>query len=192
MNYDLYLKAIHFATQHHGDQVYGQLPYVHHLLAVERQLLISNFHPNTDDRFRKVSSEIAMDLLVACIQHDVLEDTPVTRSELRDKFGMTIEGLVWAVTNGEGDNRAERFASVYPKIRETPFAVIVKLCDRLANMESCLGFRLTKDRRKVHGKLKMYIQEYPKFRKELYQEGPEKNMWDRLDAIVVQNGGVIY
>ena len=76
-------------------------------------------------------------------------------------FGPTVTALVFAVTNGAGQNRRERQASTYPKIRATPGAKLLRLCDRLCNFQDCLDNnpRL----------LSMYVKEYPGFRQELYQ-----------------------
>jgi hypothetical protein len=43
---------------------------------------------------------------------------------------------VYAVTNDKGKSRSERAGdNYYSGIRSTPYAIFVKLCDRLANVE---------------------------------------------------------
>jgi (p)ppGpp synthase/HD superfamily hydrolase len=184
-----YQEALTWATLEHGDQKYGQLPYVHHLLAVERQLSIHCFHPLTPEPLRKLPLKRCEDLLIACLLHDIVEDTKITIEDVREKFGERVADMVFAVTNEEGETRKERFANVYPKIRSTRDAVIVKLCDRIANFESCLEFRLTKDRPRVLRLFRMYQKEHPSFKEEL-QRGDQKHlrrMWDRLESLAARN-----
>ena len=185
-----YQEAVIFATRAHGSQMYGQMPYLHHLEAVCRQLFIYCFHPTTPSAMRKLPLDVCEDLLIACLLHDTIEDTDVTEEDLREKFGDRVANLVWAVTNGtiseqitdKAERRKAKFATVYPKIRSTPYALIVKLCDRIANFESCLGFRLTKDRQKVIKLLGMYQAEFPAFEAELYipSDTHLERMWSHL------------
>ncbi|MGQ3040868.1 MAG: HD domain-containing protein [Brevundimonas sp.] len=110
-----------FAIAAHGDQIYGDdQPYEHHLAEVAAVL-----GGWTDDP----------ELVAAAWLHDTLEDTPVSRSELETRFGARIARIVWAVT-AEGDTRPEKMAAIYRKIAETPDAALVKLADRVANVEA--------------------------------------------------------
>lgn len=108
-----------FAVTAHGDQLYGELPYVHHLASV------------VDVLADYTASE---ELLAAGWLHDVLEDTPVSRAEIEGAFGRLVSSVVWACT-GVGFNRATRNASIYQKIALFPHAAIVKCADRIANVE---------------------------------------------------------
>lgn len=184
-NWCRYHKALKLAIDAHDDQIYGQVPYLHHLLAVERQLYIYCFHPLTPESMRKFPLKVCEDILIACILHDTVEDTDVTVEQLRDQFGDRVASLVWAVTNGEGETRKEKFASVYPKIRDTQYAIVVKLSDRIANYESCMDFRLTKDRHRVGKLLAMYRSEYPNFKDNLYNPDHKhlSHMWTRLELL---------
>jgi len=193
---DRYQKALTFAIEKHGPQIYGQMPYVHHLLAVERQLFIYCFHPLTPPELRKLPLNECEELLIAVLLHDVIEDTDTTRSQVVALFGERVGDMVWAVTNepipetiqDKKERRKAKFATTYPKIRDTPGALIVKLCDRIANFESCMDFRLTKNREKVAKLLKMYQDEYPSFKDNL-QRGDQKHlnrMWGRLEVLMLQ------
>ena len=154
-----------FAESAHGDQKYGDVPYVRHLLAVRSVL----------DDFG-----IAGDLGVAAWLHDVLEDTKTTSDTLELVFGSTVTKLVWSVT-GVGKNRKERNECAYDRMeRHCPRAVILKLADRIANVEACAK---TRDHR-----LEMYRKEYPGFKarlerlgKLLDEEPTVAKMWERLD-----------
>lgn len=162
---DLLQAAKHFATLHHvirKGQLYGALPYTHHLQDVER--VLREFGEN-----REV-------MLVAAWLHDVVEDTDVKVRDVEENFGEEVAQLVSAVTNEEGHNRKVRNALTYPKIRAAgPDATRLKLADRLANVRS------------GGSSLKMYVKEYSEFKHALYVP-TDKNgfMWDALDRILVK------
>jgi guanosine-3',5'-bis(diphosphate) 3'-pyrophosphohydrolase len=156
-----------YAHLHHverGRQMYGVLPYTHHLEAVERVL-------------REVGIE-DIDLLVAAWLHDVVEDTDVKLRDIVENFGDDVAALVGAVTNEPGENRKARAALTYPKIREVgPRAIKLKLADRIANC------------RTGGGSLKMYTREYHEFRRNLWEQDYAHDnqlnlMWALLDELM--------
>ncbi|MEU1204895.1 HD domain-containing protein [Nocardia sp. NPDC005825] len=154
-----------FARAAHGDQKYGGAPYLIHLATVRDVL--------GDFRF-------SGDLGVAAWLHDVLEDTAVTRVELEAAFGAGVAELVWAVT-GIGATRAERNQDIYAKIADCPSAVILKLADRIANVEASAGTRW----------FAMYAAEQPAFRAHLGSildtEKAVGQMWTRLEGALAMN-----
>ena len=99
-----------FAIEAHKSQMYGDKAYVHHLDDVFSVL----------ELFYKKSIMYGEgdsgDLFVSAYLHDVVEDTHVTLDEISNKFGDKVAALVWAVSDGEGKNRAERKAIAYKKI----------------------------------------------------------------------------
>ncbi|WP_336083558.1 HD domain-containing protein [Nocardia sp. SSK8] len=113
-------EAREFARAAHGDQKYGQAPYLTHLAAV-----------------RGVLADFGYDGPhgTAAWLHDVIEDTPVTAEEVESRFGRAVLDLVWAVT-GIGPDRKARNLNAYEKIAAHPPAVILKLADRTANAEA--------------------------------------------------------
>ncbi|MFC6013434.1 HD domain-containing protein [Nocardia lasii] len=153
-------EAREFALTAHGDQRYGEHPYITHLAAVRAVL----------DDFG-----YAGELGQAAWLHDVVEDTPVTAEEIENRFGREVLDLVWAVT-GVGPDRKARNQNAYSKIVAHPRAVILKLADRTANAEasppnsSWMG---------------MYRTEHPTFKAHLgplLAEDPTvARMWERLD-----------
>lgn len=152
-----------FATVKHGSQLYGGLPYTHHLAAVEavlRRFGHGDNHPT--DR----------ELLTAAWLHDVVEDTGTKIKEIAEMFGERVANLVGAVTNEPGENRKIRAALTYPKTRSVAGAVCLKLADRIANVEH--GGKL----------LEMYRKEYADFRRALYTPGDCDTMWAHLDALM--------
>ena len=161
-----------FATAAHGEQKYGDKPYVAHLSAVRAVLSDFGFEG---------------DLGVAAWLHDVLEDTPTTAAQLELMFGSAVTRLVFAVT-GQGRNRKERNEDVYNKLGDFPMAVVLKLADRIANAETS-----AKDNPKLHA---MYCKEYPDFRRKLrlasffagnlpgIDAKVVESMWARLDKVL--------
>ena len=109
-----------FAVCAHGEQRYGDRPYVEHLSAVVEVLEQFGF----DD-----------DYVAAGWLHDVVEDTAATKADVEAAFGARVAKLVSAVSGG-GD-RAAHVASIYEKIAAYPDAANVKLADRIANVEAC-------------------------------------------------------
>ncbi|GEM_PF-519814 len=96
-----------------------------------------------------------------CQMHDVFEDTKKTRQDaLAAGFDPYEIGLAWACTDGHADNRHERKLEAYRKIRLTPDAVIVKLCDRIANLEHAILVGYTR-------KVNLYLDEMEEFERHL-------------------------
>lgn len=141
-------EAEEFATAAHDriGQRYGGLPYSAHLKMVESVRLHFGLH----------------DMIgCACWLHDTLEDCPdVTKELIEERFSMAVAKLVWAVTDGKGSNLDERKKESYFKMRAFPASILVKMCDRIANVEtSCLDSDGTL--------LRMYRKEHAKFCEEL-------------------------
>lgn len=150
------IDAYSFAAEKHAHQRYGDAPYTVHLEAVRAVLRDAGFedeHP----------------LAIASWLHDTIEDTATTREEVQAHFGIAVADLVWAVT-GIGQNRKERNAHAYAKIRATPDAATLKLADRIANVEASAN---------VPDKLAMYRKEWPGFRDALAGHGLP-SLWERL------------
>lgn len=167
-------RAIEFANLHHGDQMYGDAPYLTHLVQVAMTLVRFGYHPGVGTLEEQ---DIARNLLVAAILHDVIEDTEVTRQEVIDEFGEEVALLVYAVTNEPGRNRKERHARSHPKLFSIPHAMTLKLADRIANVENChaTGSNL----------LYMYRKEWKAFKEKLFDkaEAPEI-MWNYLEQLI--------
>jgi len=79
-------------------------------------------------------------LIEACSRaswgHDLIEDTRVSYNDVKNNLGPEAANIIYAVTNDKGKNRKERAGvKYYQGIRDTPGAVFVKLCDRIANVQ---------------------------------------------------------
>jgi (p)ppGpp synthase/HD superfamily hydrolase len=74
---------------------------------------------------------------MACYGHDLLEDVHlVSYNDISKVSGVFVADIIYACTNEKGKNRKERANDKYYEgIRNTPGAVFVKLCDRIANVQ---------------------------------------------------------
>lgn len=169
-------KAKKLAEDHHKNLYGNGLPYTYHLQRVQDVLGRFGFGPHT---------ELGQILFIAAWLHDIVEDTDITIDQVEEMFGPQVRSLVWAVTNEPGPNRAERHKKTYPKIRHTPNAIILKLADRIANVEQCIRDYKTRDAsKKGDGKPKigMYVKERASFN-ELFVEGEQAEMWLHLNRL---------
>jgi (p)ppGpp synthase/HD superfamily hydrolase len=156
-----------FAAKEHAarNQMHGDRPYYVHLDEVAAVLL----------RFGTENVE----MLQAAYLHDVVEDCGVTLDALRIAFGMRVAQLVWAVTNAPGANRKSRLLATYPKVLATPGATLLKLADRIANVEQSVSQGpLGED------KLKMYRKEHPEFETALRVVSEHGEMWWHLAELL--------
>jgi (p)ppGpp synthase/HD superfamily hydrolase len=157
----LYL-AKQFATMHHvllHRQLYGPVPYTHHLAEVEAVL-------------REFGYPEA--LYVVAWLHDVREDCGVSRKELAEAFGDEMATLVDALTDDAGPNRAARKAGSYDRMRAAPAAIPVKLADRIANIRAGVA--------SGSGLVTMYRTEFDSFYRNLYVVGMHEPMWTEIAA----------
>jgi (p)ppGpp synthase/HD superfamily hydrolase len=156
------MQARQMATHEHVIkrlQVYGVLPYTHHLERVENVLR----------RFGYGNDEV---LMVSAWLHDIMEDCDVKKKIIEEIFGEDVADAVWRVTNESGENRKVRSLLTYPKIRESATATILKLADRIANVEN--GGSM----------VAAYKREYEDFRRGIYVQGVAEEMWKHLDDLM--------
>jgi hypothetical protein len=147
----------------------GGRPYVDHLDAVVAVLRRFGYGDE--------QNSLHQCLMLAGLGHDLREDTRAGLIQIRVFLGPAVLTLIEAVTNEPGENRAERHLKTYPKIAATPWATMVKLADRIANIEASIG--------QPTNHLGMYKAEHPGFRAALYVPGrPEEPMWQALDALL--------
>ncbi|MDY7036217.1 MAG: HD domain-containing protein [Thermodesulfobacteriota bacterium] len=159
-------KAKEFAVKAHGQQMYGDKPYVYHLEHVHEVM----------KRYRHDNPDVLVHM--AGWLHDVLEDTATSKTELLRNFGEEIADIVYRVTDELGADRAERKRKTYHKIRGHIDATTVKLCDRIANVEASSD---------VPKKLKMYRNEYRGFRDAVCFHDHDfllGDLWRRLDQLL--------
>ena len=116
----------HAAQRRNG----GRVPYSVHVLSVGTILedTLELGGECTDDALRH-------DLYLAAIAHDLYEDTPVARDQIRARFGARVDQLIESMTNRAGD--ADRGAYL-ARLREASEEVrLIKLADLVDNVTSC-------------------------------------------------------
>lgn len=119
------------------NQTYGQgLPYAVHLDMVANQVM-SQGHEVC------ASEHDVLPMVFGAYFHDSIEDarqtyndvTRLARQWMDDEQAHMAAEIVYALTNDKGRTRAERAGErYYQGIRQTPYAPLVKLADRVANM----------------------------------------------------------
>lgn len=133
----------HTETNHMYDTY---LPYEFHLRMVAhvadkyRHLLDDKVDYFTGVRVIDRGNDRTVTLRTACLRaawgHDLIEDCRVSYNDVKHVLGQEAADIVYAVTNEKGKNRNERANDKYYEgIRNTPGAVFVKLCDRIANVQ---------------------------------------------------------
>ncbi len=122
----LLLRALSFAAARHSKQTRKGAdpePYVNHLITTAR--LVAEHAGVTDP-----------DILVAAVLHDVVEDTPTSLDEIRERFGATVAGYVGEVSDDKSlpkERRKELQVEHAPHISRG--AKLIKLADKLTNVE---------------------------------------------------------
>jgi (p)ppGpp synthase/HD superfamily hydrolase len=158
-------KAREWCINAHGDQKHRDRAYSIHLDEAVSVALRFGFNDIV--------------ILLAILAHDVLEDTDKTIWQMwLAGFPLRSLLMVWLVTDRPGSTRGERKAKTLPLIAWHRGAIIVKLCDRIANVE--IGIR-TKDR-----KYDRDVTEYGFFTKCLYKAShfQAQPMWEHLDRLL--------
>ncbi len=132
-------EAIEFARAAHGDQQRPTgVPYLEHLLEALEALV----------RGARVTD---LDLLCAAVLHDVVEDTAVTGEDLDKRFGPRVAELVGWVTipsAGPGEDKTAVKEAALRRLSKAPGdAVLVKLADRLSNVQTLRNLKPERQRR---------------------------------------------
>jgi (p)ppGpp synthase/HD superfamily hydrolase len=156
----------HRDTNHFYDTY---LPYEFHLRMVNQAAQdFKHLLDNTKDYFTDEEylgcAQYQVTLRTACLiatwGHDLIEDCRVSYNDVKDHLGQEAADIIYAVTNEKGKTRKERAnKKYYDSIRNTPGAVFVKLCDRIANVQYS---KMTKSRM-----FEMYKKENDDFMTEL-------------------------
>lgn len=187
MNKVEYIFKQHRDTNHYYD---AYLPYEFHLrMAHDVYEEFKDLLDNTRDYFSGkemleprvgIQKSLQESCSLAVYGHDLLEDTRVSYNDIKNVLGQEAAEIIYAVTNEKGKTRKERAnQKYYMGIRETPGAVFVKLCDRIANVR--YG-RLTKSRM-----VDLYSKEQAEFEKALGRYTDYKHlepMFKELDKLL--------
>lgn len=154
-----YKEARMVAVKLHASQSYDEIyPYEKHLDDVVEVLKRFGFSGK---------------FIIAGYLHDSIEDGAISFNKIKRHFGVEIAEMVYCVTDELGRNRAEKKTKTLPKTASNPDAIILKLGDRIANIEH-------------GGKIDMYAAEYQEFKGTLYLNTPDsaKKMWGYLESLL--------
>ena len=135
---DAVARAVEFAVGYHGAQTRPTgAPYAEHLLEALEVLV-------------RGAGVTDPDILQAAVLHDVVEDTPCTIADVRREFGGRVAELVDWVTKpdpAEGVDRTAAKAAYLTRLQDAPDdAVLVKLADRVSNVQTLRNLGLPKQR----------------------------------------------
>lgn len=136
-NSNMVLDAIQFGIEKHAGQFRrgGDIPYITHPIAVS--YIVAQYK----------QSKHLVELVVAAILHDVLEDTDTTREELEQRFTPLVASLVVELTsNPEEIKRLGKFEYIKEKMMHmSSYALTIKLSDRLHNISDKPTVKMLKD-----------------------------------------------
>jgi len=119
------LEAVSFAASRHRHQRRkgaDQSPYVNHPIDVARELAATG---GVGD----------VDVLLAALLHDTVEDTGTRPGELEERFGAAVRRLVEEVSDDKSLSKAERKRlQVERAAALSPGAKLIKLADKICNV----------------------------------------------------------
>lgn len=127
LNLDIIKRAKRFAVEYHKDQTrrYTGEPYIKHPVAVSN--LVASV---TDD----------VEVIVAAILHDVIEDTTATPEDVARDFGARVAQLVSEVTDvskpEDGNRRIRKAKDLDHLSKASPEGKTIKLADLIHNSRS--------------------------------------------------------
>jgi hypothetical protein len=128
-------------------------------------------------------SLLGLKLGTAAWLHDVVEDTSTTYEQLVELFGREIADIVLGVTKVPKDGimtPLQRTAATYQRTQSNPKSRILKVADRIANVEDGLFLLFTGQPSIVH----KYFEEWAQFRQMLYVPGDADSMWRHLERLL--------
>jgi len=142
-------KAYDYATEAHKDHKrYSGEPYMTHTTAVGYKLAVMGMGPRT---------------ICAGLLHDTIEDTPVTSDDIKKAFGEEILFLVEGVTKLSSvryygtDRHNESLRKLFVATSQDIRVLIIKLVDRLHNMETLSHVPAEKQKRIARETLEIYV-----------------------------------
>ena len=168
---ELVSRARAWAIEKHGKQMYGTHPYAYHLGAVA----------DLAAPYGELAEAVAW-------LHDTIEDAFVTEADVAAEFGDRVARLVVLLTDPVGRDkddskrlRNERLAKLQGDDR---VALIVKACDRLANLRASAA-----PGPKSEEMLAKYRREHPAFREAAFRKGLCEPLWKEIDEIIGSSAG---
>jgi len=146
---DLIVRAYECAKEaHEGHVRHSGEPYLAHLVETARMLAEMGMGPKT---------------IAAGLLHDTIEDTPVTREQIEKEFGEEILFLVEGVTKlgsvryHGADRHNESLRKLFVATSQDIRVLMVKLTDRLHNMQTLKHIPEEKQKRIARETLEIYV-----------------------------------
>jgi len=145
----VYRAYLFSAEAHEGQKRLTGEPYIYHPLAVA-----------------KIMAEMRLDYqsVTAAILHDVIEDTPTAKDQIREEFGESVAELVDGVSklthlafSTRAEAQAENFRKMMLAMVRDIRIIIIKLADRLHNLRTISVMRSDKKRRIAKETLDIYV-----------------------------------
>lgn len=146
---EVYRAYLFGAQAHEGQHRVSGEPYIYHPIAVAR--ILAQMHMDVKS-------------ISASILHDVLEDTPATRTLIEREFGTDVAALVDGVSKlthikfkNKVEQQAENIQKVLLAMAKDIRVIMIKLADRLHNMRTLGALKPEKRRRIAQETLEIYI-----------------------------------
>ena len=103
-------------------------------------------HPVNVARIVAEELELGVDPVIAAFLHDVVEDTPYTIEDIKERFGEDVAFLVGVVTKEKKDKyvqskQVDNFRQILASMQYDVRALLIKLADRLHNMRTLSSMR---------------------------------------------------
>jgi len=134
--------------KHKGQKRLSGEPYIIHPIAVANLL---------------IDLGIDYQAVGAALLHDVLEDTPVSETELKAQFGEEITELVKSVTKlvkitfaSKDEEQAENFRKMFFAMAKDIRVILIKIADRLHNMRTVDALPIERQIALAHETLDIY------------------------------------
>lgn len=147
----LIMQAFEFAAVAHKDQTRASgMPYIHHCLSTAKILAMIGMDART---------------VAAGIMHDIPEDTPATLVEISQKFGPDIAQMIEGITKlgriklrgTKEEYKMENWRRMFLAMGSDIRTVIIKLADRLHNMQTLEYLRPDKRARIANETMEIYV-----------------------------------
>jgi GTP diphosphokinase / guanosine-3',5'-bis(diphosphate) 3'-diphosphatase len=136
------------AFAHSGQTRHSGEPYISHPVAVA--CILAKLH-------------LDVPTITAALLHDVVEDTGVAATEIRELFGVQVSELVDGLTKLDkielqtaAQAQAENFRKMLLAMSQDVRVILVKLADRLHNMQTLDAMKAEKQKRIAHETLDIY------------------------------------